>query len=124
MAAAKRLPHYLNTFRKRSGLSLNEIAHLLGNRDGAQFHRYETYQRVPPLDIAFALSAIFKVPIEDLFAGIRESAKADIPDRMAAVACSLKQREIQDRVVMRKLSWIADNHGPVEAESNAALCNH
>lgn len=124
MVAAKRLPHYLNTYRKRSGLSLNEIAHLLGNHDGAQFHRYETYQRIPPLDIAFALSALFKAPIEELFAGIRESAEADISQRISEIARGLKQRGIQDPVVMRKLNWIAANYGPLEAETNALPCNH
>lgn len=65
-----KLPNYLRTHRKRSGLSQREIAFLLGCEAPAKVSRHEHFARVPGLSTVFAYAVIFKVPAEELFAGI------------------------------------------------------
>jgi transcriptional regulator with XRE-family HTH domain len=61
---------YLRTYRKRSGLSQDEAAFLLGSANGANVSRYEQLDRQPDLRIAFAYEVIFRVPVRHLFAGL------------------------------------------------------
>jgi transcriptional regulator with XRE-family HTH domain len=67
--ASKRLPNYLRVYRKRLGLSQNEVAFLLGWRDASQPSRYEHFARLPTLRTAFALAVIFRVSVHELFSG-------------------------------------------------------
>lgn len=73
--ATHKLDNYLRTYRKRAGLSQNEIAYLLGTRDGNQPSRYERLARVPSLETALAYEAIFQKPVSELFAGVYERAE-------------------------------------------------
>ena len=65
----KPLSNYLRTFRKRSGLSQDDVAFLLGVQSGAEVSRHETFKRVPTLKTALSYEAIFGVPVRELFAG-------------------------------------------------------
>ncbi len=65
----KPLKNYLRTARRRSGLSQDEIAQLLGARSGSKICRYETLARVPAVSTVFALEIIFRVSVRELFAG-------------------------------------------------------
>jgi len=64
-----KLENYLKTYRKRSGLSQNEIGYLLGCQNATRVSRYERFKRKPALETALACRAIFGVSVEDLFAG-------------------------------------------------------
>lgn len=68
--AQQKLTNYLRTFRKRSHLSQDEVAYLLGSGSGSKISRYERFARVPTLQTAMALEVIFGVPIHELFAGM------------------------------------------------------
>lgn len=67
--ASQKLPNYLRVYRKRLGLSQDEVAFLLGWRNASQPSRYEHFSRVPALRTALALSVIFQVSVRELFAG-------------------------------------------------------
>ena len=69
-----RLDNYLRTYRKRAGLSQDEVAFLLGSRSGTKVSRYELFRRLPTLETALALEVIFGVPVRDLFAGLHDRA--------------------------------------------------
>src|SRR5437660_10555182 len=65
-----RLQNYLRTYRRKSGLTQQEVAFLLGRKNGAQLSRYEKRQHLPPLRTALACEAIFHVPVAELFGGV------------------------------------------------------
>jgi transcriptional regulator with XRE-family HTH domain len=67
--ASRKLSNYLRVYRKRLGLSQNEVAFLLGWRNASQPSRYEHFSRIPTLRTALALAVIFQVSVSDLFSG-------------------------------------------------------
>ena len=73
-----RLPNYLRSYRKRSYLSQDEIAILLGGKDGAKVSRYENFSREPNLRTAIAYEVIFRAPARDLFAGTYQEVERDV----------------------------------------------
>ena len=73
--ATQRLENYLRMYRKRVGLSQDEVASLLGAKFGAKTSRYERFARIPSLVHALECEAIYGIPVKELFAGI--SAKAE-----------------------------------------------
>jgi transcriptional regulator with XRE-family HTH domain len=81
---AKRLHNYLRTYRKRTGLSQDEVAFLLGCRHGTKVSRYERNTRLPVLKTALAYEVVFGAPVGVLFAG-RFSAIKVITCRRAQV---------------------------------------
>ena len=68
-----RLPNYLRSFRKRFGLSQDDVAFLLGTESGAKICRYERFTREPNLKTILALEALFNRPSQELFAGLFQS---------------------------------------------------
>jgi transcriptional regulator with XRE-family HTH domain len=99
--ASCRLPNYLRTYRKRAGLSQDEVAFLLGCRSGAKVSRYERLARRPSLETAFAYEAVFGVPARELFAGVYEKVEHEIRKRARILAEKLNAGQA-DRVTVRK----------------------
>jgi hypothetical protein len=58
-----RLHNYIGTYHKRAGLSQDEMAYLLGTRDGGRASRYEGLVRKPTLETALVYEAILDAPI-------------------------------------------------------------
>ena len=113
--ASPRLENYLRTYRKRSGLTQREVAFLLGSRNGAQLSRYEKQRRLPPLRTALAFEAIFKIPLAELFAGLRESVRRETSERIEKLDADVQaptNSKRQTRLNARKPSWIAEQHRP------------
>jgi transcriptional regulator with XRE-family HTH domain len=67
--ARHRLNNYLRAYRRRLGLSQDDVAFLCGARNGAQVSRYECGKRRPTLENLLACEAIFQIPVRELFAG-------------------------------------------------------
>jgi len=76
-----RLPNYLKTYRRRAGLSQDEVAFLLGCQSGAKVSRYERRSRQPSLETALAYEAVLGVPARELFAGVYEKVEEEIKKR-------------------------------------------
>ena len=113
--ASPRLENYLRTYRKRSGLTQREVAFLLGSKNGAQLSRYEKHRRLPPLHTALAFETIFKIPLPELFAGLRESVGRETSERIEKLDADVhahNNSKRQTRLNARKPSWIAEHHGP------------
>jgi transcriptional regulator with XRE-family HTH domain len=66
---AQPLHNYLRTYRKRSGLSQDEVAFLLGVSHGTKVSRYEHGGRIPRLESILAYELVFGVPVRGLFGG-------------------------------------------------------
>jgi len=78
-----KLNNYLRAYRKRSGLSQDEVAYLLGSSTGTKVSRYERGGRQPNLDTALAYEAIFRVPTRVLFAGRQQKVDQAVRRRVA-----------------------------------------
>jgi len=65
-----RIQSYVRTYRKRSGLTQDELAFLLGNDDGSRVSRYERLSREPNLRTALACHVIFGVHPHQLFPAV------------------------------------------------------
>jgi transcriptional regulator with XRE-family HTH domain len=99
---AYKLNNYLRTYRKRAGLSQDEMAYLLGCRSGAKVSRYERFARQPTLQTALAYEAIFAVPVRDLFAGIYQKVERPVSQRAQLLLRKLTTTK-PDRPTMHKL---------------------
>jgi transcriptional regulator with XRE-family HTH domain len=66
---AKRLHNYLLTYRKRAGLTQDELAFLLGARHATKLSDYEQQARRPVLETALACEVVFGTPVRELFGG-------------------------------------------------------
>jgi transcriptional regulator with XRE-family HTH domain len=86
MSRISKLPHYLRMYRRRAGLSQEDVAYLLGCHEGTKVCRYERYRRIPTLATALAFEVILGVPVRELFAGIYEKAECEVKRRVGFLA--------------------------------------
>lgn len=104
--AAQSLFNLLLKYRKRSALSQEDVAFLLGVQSGAKVCRYERFLREPGLQTALAFEAIFGCPISELFPGLFAKAQMEVRVR----AKKLQQKEIRGnstRLTARKRQSLA-----------------
>lgn len=78
---ACRLNNYLRTYRKRMGLTQNELAFLLGAQSGTKIARYEKDNRTPMPETVFALLIIFRRTPRELFPGSYDDIEKTIIER-------------------------------------------
>jgi transcriptional regulator with XRE-family HTH domain len=88
-----KVPSYLRTYRKRGGLTQNEVAFLLGCQSGTKLSRYERLCRQPNLQTAFACQAIFGIPAHEIFPGMYAEVEQSIAKRARQLS---KRIEAQD----------------------------
>ena len=96
-----KLQNYLRTYRKRSGLSQDEVAFLLGCQ-GTKVSRYERFVRKPSLETLFAYEVVFGAPARELFAGAYQKVEKRISNRAQLLTRKLN-RATPDRMATRKL---------------------
>jgi len=78
------LSNYLRTHRKRSALSQEEVAFLVGTKGmekGIKVSRDENNAREPSLQTALAYEAIYGIPVCELFAGLYEQVERQVGER-------------------------------------------
>src|SRR5258705_300989 len=102
---AQKLPNYLRTFRRRAGLTQNEVAFLLGTKSSYHISRYEHFSREPNLRIALACAVVLSAGLEELFAGVHEQIGAEVRKRAASLVKRLEERP-PDRVTRQKLATL------------------
>jgi transcriptional regulator with XRE-family HTH domain len=113
--ASHRLENYLRTYRRKSGLTQREVAFLLGWKSSGQLSRYEKRHTLPPLRTALAYEAIFKVPLAELFAGIRQGVDQEIRERVDKLHSNLQGDNGSRRqrfFAARKRAWLSEHHQP------------
>ena len=104
--ATHTLQNYLRMYRKRSGLTQEDVAYLLGSRDGGKICRYERLTREPTLEAALGYEAIFNVPVRELFAGVFAEVEKRVIRRIGHLGRKL-QTQRQTRMSARKLESLA-----------------
>ena len=118
---SRRLENYLKAYRKKTGLTQREVSFLLGWKAGEQLSRYEGRHRLPPLRTALAFQAIFRIPVAELFAGVRQSVNRDITARIGTLIADLQKENSkgkQLRLATKKLTWLSTNHGRIFSSKN------
>ena len=103
--ATHKLPNYLRLYRKRLGLSQNEVAFLLGCCDASQPSRYEHFSRIPTLRTALALAVIFQVSVCELFSGEYQKVENAVCRQAQRLEARLAT-ESPDRPTARKLALL------------------
>ena len=103
--------NYLRTHRKRSGLSQQELAAILGCEDGGAISRYEWSRSLPPLPLALALEVVYMVPVSQLFSGLHEAVTQGVEQRLASLEAALGSRSGKGSravITARKLQWLME----------------
>jgi len=109
------LVNYLRPQRKRAGLSQKEIAFLLGYTSPDAVSKHELFESVPPLIMAFGYQAIFRVPLSELFAGLREAVEASIERQFADFERQLFEQARKSpkakpsAALLHKLEWVKEH---------------
>ncbi len=62
----QRFGEKLRTLRKQRGLTLKELAHIIGHNTHSHISELETGKRKPSLELALKLSRLFNVPLDQL----------------------------------------------------------
>ncbi len=101
----QRLQHYLRTYRRRAGLSQDEVAGLLGASSGTKVSRYESFKRQPSVHAIFAFEIIFNQPIRELFAGSYNAVHRDVRARATQMLAKFPA-EKRDPRTARKLQLL------------------
>lgn len=104
-----KLPNYLRTYRKRAGLTQDEMAYLLGCRSGAKVSRYEHFSRQPNLKTVFAYQIIFHVPADKLFPGIYHEIEDITSERTKLLSHRLEKAQ-RNRITARKIEVLKTFH--------------
>ena len=81
------MPALLRTHRRSWGLTLREMADLLGYESPAHVSRIEQGKRTPSTETALACTALFGVPLEELFPQLA----TEIEERLLERATRLHQ---------------------------------
>lgn len=91
------LPNRLRALRRESGLTLKEMARILGFSSGVPVSRHEYSETVPNLLTALAYEIIFDVPISTQFSGLYTAVEAGVEQRLTELVGELGQRDAKGR---------------------------
>lgn len=104
----QRMLTFLRTHRRSWGLTLRELADLLGFKSSAHVSRIEQGKRTPSTETALACTALFGEPLHELFPQLadevdeRFKARADRLReglRQSTTHIDARKRELLDRVL-------------------------
>ena len=101
----QKLPNYLRTYRKRTGLSPVEVAFLMGRQNASCVSRYEHFRRTPGLRKSLAYQVIFQTSVRELFSGEYQKVESAIRRQAQRLAAKLTSRHA-DRLTARKLALL------------------
>ena len=106
----QRLPNYLRAHRKKVGLTQRELGRVLDCLDEGTISKHETFRITPPLEIAIRYEIVFRVPISEIFAGLRDEVEKEVEDRLAELEEELGRHSARDRnaiATAQKLVWLS-----------------
>ena len=86
------LQNYLRTYRRRTFLSQDEVAFLLGVKTGTRVTRHEGANRTPTMETALGYEVLFGVPLRELFASEALKVETIIRERLPELI-----REVEER---------------------------
>lgn len=107
----RRLLNYLRTHRRKIGLTQRELGRALGYGDEGAISKHEKFYSTPPLEVAIGYEIVFRIPLSELFAGLRDEIGQEVEGRLAELEEHLGRHSVRDRnalAVARKLMWLAE----------------
>lgn len=102
------LASLLRSYRKRSGLKLEEIAHIIGYGHGGEISRHERLRSLPSLRAALGYAALYRAPVQKLFPALFEEIRKEVEDRLATLIEECSQSASKGRIaamIARKMEW-------------------
>ncbi len=93
----------LRSFRKRSLLTLADIAFLLQVPDYSSVSRWETGLRAPNLDMLVGYSLLFDVPMESFFEKQKERITESLVSRISTLISESTPLKESGKFITRKL---------------------
>lgn len=111
MQANRRLSNYLRTHRRNVGLTQRELEQIVGYCDDGAVSRHERFQVTPPLVVALAYEIVFRVPVSQIFAGLRDEVEENVEERLVTLEKDLQQRSAKDlnaNTIAKKLVWLCE----------------
>lgn len=100
---------YLKTHRKAAGLTQIELAKLVGYPATTAVSRHERNKNLPPLVVALAYEALFRVPVTNIFPGLHDAVQQVVEDRLVALEEKFKNsptRKAEMARIAQVLTWI------------------
>jgi transcriptional regulator with XRE-family HTH domain len=79
---ASPLPNYIRTYRKRSCLTQEEVAFLLGSKSSANVSRHERFKQTPDLQTLLAYEVLFGTPVRNLFSSTHQEVEQKLRKRI------------------------------------------
>jgi DNA-binding XRE family transcriptional regulator len=102
-----KLPNYIRTHRKRTHLTQNEVAFLLGAKNSAHVCRHERLEQTPNLPTLLAYEILFRTPVRSLFSETHQDVEQKLTHRIRLLIQKLaKSRE--SRLKARKIEILTD----------------
>lgn len=99
------LENYISAQRRATGISQDELAILIGLEGRSSISRYELGLRLPELQTLIALEVVFDLPLQELFAGIAERVREEIPSRARVLLEGMGEKPTAQNV--EKISTLA-----------------
>ena len=112
----QQLPNYLRAYRKRCGLSQQELAYLVKLSDKSAWSNLERFHRQPTLRTALACEEVFGVSASQLFAGVKTVTGRETRRRMRTLRCRLAARGSAVACLRRfqqKIQWLGHRLGEI-----------
>jgi|HubBroStandDraft_2_1064218.scaffolds.fasta_scaffold327670_2 DNA-binding XRE family transcriptional regulator len=107
----RRFPNYVRIHRRKVGLSQRELGRVLGYQDEFSISKHEQFHSTPTLVTALGYEIVFRVPVSEIFAGLKDQVEEDIEQRLVELELRLGQRGAGDRraaTIARKLEWLCE----------------
>ncbi len=79
---SSRSPNYIRTCRKRTGLTQEEVAFLLGSKSSAGISRHERLKQTPDLETLLAYELLFQTPVRNLFSRTHQEVELKLKQRI------------------------------------------
>ena len=96
---------YAKTHRKRSGLSQDELAYLLGDKTTSFILKTEHSKEMPSLSRALSYQILFGIPAEEIFTGLLQQQQNLIFNKIVELSGNLERRP-KTQIVTRKLEFL------------------
>lgn len=105
------LVNYVRAHRRRANLTQRDLAQMLGYTKEGAVARHEQFRSLPPLLIALGYEVVFRVPVAELFPGLKQTVEFGIEKRIAEFEQDLRVRTgtwPQAALIARKLEWLSE----------------
>jgi transcriptional regulator with XRE-family HTH domain len=90
---APKIMSYLKTYRKKGGLTQDEVAFLLGCESGTKISRFEHLARQPNLETALACQVVFGIPAHKIFPSVFAEVEETVTGRARLLSDRLRAQK-------------------------------